>query len=174
MKLTTASKLTLGRIVAVPVFLVCAYLDWKIPAAILYILACFTDYIDGYVARNYNQITSFGKFMDPLADKILVLAAMCFFVEMGRIPGWALALVLFREFAVSGLRLVAACQNTVIAAGWSGKIKTAVTMIGLAAMLFFEVPAIDTIVWILIVITTLFSGFEYFFKNKGVFENDSV
>ena len=169
--MTTANKITLFRIVMIPVFLVLAYaglLGWALAA---YILACVSDFADGYIARHYNQITDFGKFMDPLADKMLVLSAMCFFVEKGCMPGWAVAVVLFREFAVSGLRLIAVEQQRVIAAAWSGKIKTAVTMVGLAAMLLFSsVPAVNIIVTALIVITTIYSGVEYFAKNLDVFK----
>ena len=162
--MTTANKITIGRIVAVPVFLLLAYLNKPVWAFAVYVLACVSDFLDGYIARHYNQITDFGKFMDPLADKMLVLAAMCFFVDKGQMPGWAVAIVLFREFAVSGMRL--------IAAAWSGKIKTAVTMVGLAAMLLFGgVPAVNGIVTALIVLTTVYSGVEYFIKNKDVFSD---
>ena len=170
--MTTANKITIGRIVAVPVFLLLAYLNKPVWAFAVYVLACVSDFLDGYIARHYNQITDFGKFMDPLADKMLVLAAMCFFVDKGQMPGWAVAIVLFREFAVSGLRLIAVEQQRVIAAAWSGKIKTAVTMVGLAAMLLFGgVPAMNGIVTALIVLTTVYSGVEYFIKNKDVFSD---
>ena len=170
--MTTANKITIGRIVAVPVFLLLAYLGKPVWAFAVYVLACVSDFLDGYIARHYNQITDFGKFMDPLADKMLVLAAMCFFVDKGQMPGWAVAVVLFREFAVSGLRLIAVEQQRVIAAAWSGKIKTAVTMVGLAAMLLFGgVPAVNGIVTALIVLTTVYSGVEYFIKNKDVFSD---
>ena len=170
--MTPANKITIGRIVAVPVFLLLAYLNKPVWAFAVYVLACVSDFLDGYIARHYNQITDFGKFMDPLADKMLVLAAMCFFVDKGQMPGWAVAVVLFREFAVSGLRLIAVEQQRVIAAAWSGKIKTAVTMVGLAAMLLFGgVPAVNGIVTALIVLTTVYSGVEYFIKNKDVFSD---
>ena len=170
--MTTANKITIGRIVAVPVFLLLAYLNKPVWAFAVYVLACVSDFLDGYIARHYNQITDFGKFMDPLADKMLVLAAMCFFVDKGQMPGWAVAIVLFREFAVSGLRLIAVEQQRVIAAAWSGKITTAVTMVGLAAMLLFGgVPAVNGIVTALIVLTTVYSGVEYFIKNKDVFSD---
>jgi CDP-diacylglycerol--glycerol-3-phosphate 3-phosphatidyltransferase len=108
--------------------------------------------------------------MDPLADKMLVLAAMCFFVEKGQMPGWVMALVLFREFAVSGLRLVAAEQNRVIAAAWSGKVKTFATMVALC--LWIALWDVECIIgwakWVfiaVIVLTTIYSGVEYFIKN---------
>ena len=110
--------------------------------------------------------------MDPLADKMLVLAAMCFFVEKGQMPGWVMALVLFREFAVSGLRLVAAEQNRVIAAAWSGKVKTTCTMVGLCFMMVFgKYTALNVFVSIVILATTVYSGIEYFYKNRDVFRD---
>ena len=115
--MTTANKLTIMRIALIPVFLVVLYLDFagaRWWALGIFIVACLTDFADGYIARHYNQITNFGKFMDPLADKMLVMAAMCYFVECGQMPGWCLAIVLLREFAVSGMRLVAVEQGRVI------------------------------------------------------------
>ena len=170
--MTTANKITIFRVVMIPVFLVLAYADRPVWAFAVFALASLSDMLDGYIARHYNQITNFGKFMDPLADKALVLAAMCFFVERGLMPGWAVAIVLLREFAVSGMRLIAVEQGRVIAAAWSGKIKTAVTMVGLAAMLLFSsYPWVNTLASALIVITTVWSGVEYFYKNRDVFKN---
>ena len=117
--MTTANKLTLLRMALIPVFLGVLYAGFpgsRYVALAIFIIASLTDMLDGYIARHYNQITNFGKFMDPLADKVLVMAAMCYFVEVGRMPGWALAIVLLREFAVSGMRLVAVEQGRVIAA----------------------------------------------------------
>ena len=169
---TTANKITLLRIALIPVFLVLAYLDYRWPALIVVVLASLSDLLDGYIARHYHQITNFGKFMDPLADKMLVLAAMCFFVEKGQMPGWVMALVLFREFAVSGLRLVAAEQNRVIAAAWSGKVKTTCTMVGLCFMMVFgKYEAMNTFVSFVILATTVYSGIEYFHKNRDVFRD---
>ena len=168
---TTANKITMARMVLIPVFLVLAYTGHMIWALAVYIIACLSDFADGYIARHYNQISNFGKFMDPLADKMLVLAAMCFFIENGQMPGWVVAVVLFREFAVSGLRLIAVEQSRVIAAAWSGKIKTACTMIGLCVMLFTSHPLVNLIVTWVIVITTLYSGIEYFYVNRDVFKN---
>ena len=110
--------------------------------------------------------------MDPLADKMLVMAAMCFFVENGQMPGWVVAVVLLREFAVSGLRLVAVEQQKVIAAAWSGKIKTACTMVCLIAMMLFPGMAlVNMICSALILVTTLYSGVEYFVVNKDVLKD---
>ena len=168
---TTANKITIFRILLIPVFLVLAYMGQRYWALAVYIIACLSDMADGYIARHYNQISNFGKFMDPLADKVLVLAAMCFFIENGQMPGWAVVIVLFRECAVSGLRLIAVEQQRVIAAAWSGKIKTACTMVGLCVMLFTSHPLVNLIVTWVIVITTLYSGIEYFYVNRDVFKN---
>ena len=109
---TTANKITVLRIILVPVFMVLLYLGQTYWALAVYIIACVSDFVDGKIARKYNQITDFGKFMDPLADKMLVLAAMCYFVEVGLIPGWVVAVVLLREFGVSGLRLLAGHRDS--------------------------------------------------------------
>ena len=169
--MNTANKLTLIRVVLIPVFIVLLYLDLTLAALAVFILASVTDFIDGYVARHYNQITDFGKFMDPLADKLLVMSAMAWFVEAGWMPGWAFFIVLAREFAVTGLRLVAVESGRVIAAAMSGKIKTACTMLGLCVMLFTSQPLVNQIVTWVIVLTTLYSGIEYFYVNRDVFKN---
>ena len=172
--MTTANKITLARVVMIPIFLALAYTGKLYWAFGVYVLACLSDAADGYVARHYNQISNFGKFMDPLADKVLVLSAMCFFVEQGIMPGWCVAVVLFREFAVSGLRLIAVEQGQVIAAAWSGKIKTACTMVGLSAMLLFShVDLVNLIFTALIMITTVYSGIEYFYVNRDVFKDQN-
>ena len=169
---TTASKITMLRVAMIPVFLVLAYTDHRIIATVVFIIASLSDLVDGYVARRYNQVSNFGKFMDPLADKILVLSAMCFLVEKGQMPGWVVAIILFREFAVSGLRLVAAEKQRVIAAAWSGKVKTTCTMVGLCFMLVFtQYPWLNMLVSAVILITTVYSGVEYFMKNKDVLKD---
>lgn len=161
------------RVALIPVFLLLLYLP--IPfhryfSLAIFILASVTDFIDGYVARHYNQITDFGKFMDPLADKLLVMAAMLWFVETGRFPAWALLIVIAREFAVTALRLIAVERGRVIAAAWSGKIKTASTMVGICVMFVFPNPVVDAVVMAVIVLTTLYSGAEYFIKNRDVMD----
>ena len=177
-----ANKLTTIRIALIPVFLIVLY--WGFPgcryaALAIFIVASLTDFADGYVARHYHLITNLGKFMDPLADKMLVMAAMCYFVEIGQMPGWALAVVLLREFAVSGMRLVAVEQGRVIAAAWSGKIKTASTMVGLCIMMVTDAPwmpfgaAMNVLCQVVIVGTTVFSGVEYFVKNIDVFRAEA-
>lgn len=172
--MTTASKITLLRIAMIPAFMVLMYLSggvggpWMLGALAVFIVASITDFVDGYIARRCNQVSNFGKFLDPLADKLLVIAAMSMFCEWGLWPAWALMIVLLREFAVTGLRLVAAGGGTVIAAGWSGKVKTASTMIGLCVLMAF--PDVEILRWLVIsvvVATTLYSGVEYFVKSWG-------
>ena len=164
--MTTATKLTLLRVVMIPAFMAVFLLGYNWAALAIFILASVTDFVDGYVARHYNQVSDFGKFLDPLADKLLVTSAMLIFVQWGRMPSWAVMLVLTREFAISGLRMVAASKGTVMAAAWSGKIKTACTMVGLCLMMvFMNTPLVDTVVTWVIVLTTLYSGIEYFVKN---------
>jgi len=172
--MTIANKLTILRVVLVPVFLIVLYLgfpgaDWV--ALGIFILASLTDTLDGYLARHRNQVTNFGKFMDPLADKVLVMAAMCWLVQCGQVAGWILAAVLLREFAVSGLRLVAVEKGNVIAAAWSGKIKTASTMVCICLLLVFHVRWLSLLCQAVILLTTLYSGVEYFLKNKSVFHD---
>ena len=156
--MTTASKIPLVRVALIPFFMVFLLLhihggaDWLRWAA----LATFV----------VASVSDFGKFLDPLADKLLVTAAFIIFVEWGRMPAWAVVLVVAREFAISGLRMVAANNGTVIAAAWSGKIKTSCTMVGLIAMMAFTTSSVlDTVVTVVIVVTTVYSGVEYFVKN---------
>ena len=175
MPMTTANKLTLLRVFLIPVFLVIAYLDFpghRYVALGVFIVASLTDLLDGYIARHYNQISDFGKFADPLADKCLVMAALCWFVETGEMFGWILAIVLLREFAVSGMRLVAVEKGRVIAAGWSGKVKTASTMVCICLMTFFgpEPRWLNLVCQAIILVTTVYSGVEYFVKNWDVFQ----
>jgi len=170
--MTLASKITLVRVAMIPAFMAAMYLSggaagmWMYISLAIFIIASLTDFVDGYIARHYNQTTDFGKFLDPLADKLLTIAAMAMFCEWGIFPAWALMVILTREFAVSGLRMVASQKGSVIAAGWSGKVKTASTMVGLCAMM--ALPGIDILNWvviIMIVATTLYSGVEYFVQN---------
>ena len=134
-------------------------------------MACCTDFVDGYIARHYHQVSNFGKFLDPLADKLLVISCMVIFIQWGRMPAWAVMIVLAREFAVTGLRLVAVENGRVIAAAWMGKIKTASTMAGLCVMIFFTQWAVlDWVVTVVIVVTTVVSGVEYFVKNWDVLD----
>ena len=170
--MTLASKITMVRVVMIPAYMVTMYLSqgemnlWMCLSLAIFIIASLTDFLDGYIARHYNQTTDFGKFLDPLADKLLTIAAMTVFCEWGKFPAWAVMIVLAREFAVSGLRMVASQKGTVIAAGWSGKVKTASTMVGLCVMMAFPgIGWISTFVMYMIVATTLYSGVEYFIQN---------
>ena len=192
-----ANKLTLLRIFLVPVFLV--FIAFKaIPygnliATLIFVIASLTDKLDGYIARSRNQVTSFGKLMDPLADKLLVTAALISLVEYQVVPSWAAVIIIAREFAVSGLRTVAAAEGTVIAASWWGKLKTVIQIICIMLLLikiniesylplsnyinerqwlikFFDVaPSLSLY---LAVIITLISGIDYFVKNKGAIRVD--
>lgn len=166
--MTTASKITLARVAMIPVFMVVLLMGFNWVALIIFAVASLTDFVDGYIARHYNQVSDFGKFLDPLADKLLVTAAMLIFVQWGRMPAWAVMVVLAREFAVSGLRMVAATGGKVLAAGWSGKVKTFSTMVGLCVMMAFSIGWIDWAVTAVIVVTTLYSGVEYFVQNWNV------
>ena len=174
--MTTASKITIVRILLVPAFMVVALMGFQLAALSLFVLAGVTDWLDGYIARKYDQISNFGKFMDPLADKLLVTAALLLFVQWGRMEAWVLMVILAREFAVSGLRMMAAAKGDVIAAGWSGKVKTVVTMLGIILMLttFHErvivgTLTVDTLAVAAILVTTVYSGIEYLARNYRVF-----
>ena len=173
MKMNLPNKLTMLRILLIPVFMVVLYMGFVGSAYValaIFIVASLTDLLDGKIARKYNLVTDFGKFADPLADKMLTTAAMLWFVECGQMPAWALLIVIVREFAVSGLRMIAADKGTVIAAGWSGKVKTASTMVCIILM-FLPIPAVvNTVcVWV-IALTTLYSGVEYFVQNKDAIQ----
>ena len=177
--MTLASKITLVRVAFIPVFMVFMYLSggqpnfWMFVSLGIFIIASLTDYIDGYIARKYNQVSDFGKFLDPLADKLLTIAAMTMFCQWGSFPAWALMIVLTREFAVTGLRLVAVGKGKVIAAGWSGKIKTASTMLGLCFMMAFVTAFwLHALVMVVIVVTTVYSGVEYFVQNWNCLWDD--
>ena len=176
--MTTANKLTLCRVVMIPIFIVLLYQDFThhlLAALGVFILASITDFVDGYVARHYNQVTDFGKFMDPLADKLLVMSAMAWFVQAGWMAAWAFFIVIARELAVTGLRLVAVEQGRVIAAAKSGKVKTASTMVCICLMLLLSNAATLRLVcvWI-ILLTTIYSGVEYFIKNRDVLANGEM
>ena len=175
--MNTANKLTLLRVFMIPLFLVVLYWGFsgsQYAALAIFVVASLTDLADGYIARHYNQVTDFGKFMDPLADKVLVVTAMLWFVQSGQMPAWAVAVVIFREFPVSGMRLIAVEHGRVIAAGWSGKVKTASTMVGLCLM-FLPLPGwVNTVCVAVIVVTTVYSGIEYFVKNKDMIPMDQI
>lgn len=143
---------------------------------VIFLLAAITDFIDGYIARKYNMITDFGKFMDPLADKLLVTAALLILLENGLIAGWVVFIILAREFIVTGFRTIAASKGVVIAAGWLGKIKTVVQFIMISTLLLLNYPfelfnwPVDQIFVALAVVLTVASGVEYIYKNLHIFD----
>lgn len=170
-----ANKLTLIRIILVPFFLIFISIDniySIIIATVIFIIAALTDKLDGYIARSRNQITKFGKFMDPLADKLLVTSALVALVEYGMVPTWMAMIIIGREFAVTGLRSIAASEGIVIAASWWGKIKTVTQMIAIICALITLIfrwqylKNVTYIILIIAVIATLVSGIDYFVKNK--------
>ena len=178
--MTLPNILTCLRVVLIPVFMVLAYqnnMPCDIAALVVYVVACITDYVDGNLARKNNQVTNFGKFMDPVADKLLVMAALLLFVEDGTIAAWMVAIILGREFIVSALRMVAASEGLVIAANMWGKAKTMITMITLIFLLCPIGPVMlgpvslqDVLIWITVIITTI-SGVTYVIDNFSVIKD---
>ena len=178
--MTLPNILTCLRVLLIPVFMVLACqgnLPCDIAALIVYVAACLTDYVDGNLARKNNQVTNFGKFMDPVADKLLVMAALLLFVEDGTISAWMVAIILGREFIVSALRMVAASEGLVIAANMWGKAKTMITMITLIFLLCPIGPimlgpiSLQTImIWITVIITAV-SGVTYITDNFAVIKD---
>ena len=175
--MTLPNILTCVRVLLIPVFMVLAYqnnMPCDIAALIVYVVACLTDYVDGYLARKNNQVTNFGKFMDPVADKLLVMAALLIFIEDGTIPAWAVAIILGREFIVSALRMVAASEGLVIAANMWGKAKTMITLIFLLCpigpILLGPVSLQDIMIWITVIITAI-SGTTYITDNFAVIKD---
>ena len=171
------NKLTMGRIFAIPVFIVVFLLDYRYSAAVIFILAALTDMLDGKIARKYNLVTNFGKLMDPLADKLLVMSALICLSQVGDVAGWMVIVILGREFIITGMRQVAAAQGIVIAAGTTGKIKTITQMIAIPllilenwpfSLLGFDLPMDVIFLWIALVMTVV-SGIEYIAKNKNLF-----
>ncbi|MGP1598839.1 CDP-diacylglycerol--glycerol-3-phosphate 3-phosphatidyltransferase [Peptoanaerobacter stomatis] len=168
--MNTPNKLTILRMILVPFFLVSFYIEIKnsdsslIISTIIFAVASITDFFDGYLARKYNLVTDFGKFMDPLADKILVAAAMICLVGASRMPAWMAVLIISREYAISILRAIAAASGKVIAASSGGKIKT-VTQIVAIIMLLLNIP-FAMYVMIIAVVATFYSGVEYIYKNR--------
>ena len=170
------NKLTMGRMLAIPVFIVVLMLGYYYAAAVIFILAAFTDMADGMIARKYDLITNFGKIMDPLADKLLVISALICLVELGDVQGWMVIVILAREFTVTGLRISAAAAGTVIAADISGKIKTVLQMVAVAALLLknwpfslIGLPFAEIMLWAAVIMTVV-SGVEYIIKNKRFFK----
>ena len=180
--MTTANKITIFRVILIPVFLVLMYL--RFPghtywAFGVFVLASLSDFADGYIARHYNQVSDFGKFMDPLADKLLVMSALVAFIPVADVPVWVVVVILAREFMVTSLRLIAAGKGVVIAADKWGKIKTISQMIWLnytllMLWLFPEAGWAHTVFVVLmgiVVATTVLSGANYMLKNKELYSD---
>ena len=186
-----ANRLTIARIVMIPLFLLimCFPKDalgmvsvlhsnlsvsWLL-AMIIFTIASITDFLDGYLARKYHLITNFGKFADPLADKLLVMTAFITLVGAGVIPMWIVAVIVCRELAVTGLRLLLVNDGEVLAAAWPGKVKTATQMLAIIFLLIDDFPvkglafSIGTILLYVCLVATVYSGVDYFIKNKNVF-----
>lgn len=179
MKMNIANQLTILRVIMIPFFMYFQLLGTEsgmLIALVLFVAASFTDFLDGYLARKYNLITNFGKFMDPLADKLLVTAALVGFLQLGTINAWVVMIILAREFIVSIFRAVAAAEGVVIAADWWGKVKTNVQMLAVIVLLMSNYPfqqfgiPMDQILINLAAILTVISGANYIIKNKQVLE----
>ncbi len=179
--MTTANMITLGRIALVPVFMYAAthgQVQGNLVALAIFALASITDGIDGYVARKYNQISDFGKFVDPLADKLLVMAALLILLEENVIPSWACMIILSREFIVSSLRMIAATRGVVMAAAFWGKLKTLSQLIciiyllcGFDDILLFGTLSLQNLcVWVVTAITA-YSGYDYLKRNFGLIKD---
>ena len=171
------NKLTIGRMLAVPVFVAVLLNGYYYASAVIFILAALTDAADGMIARKYNLVTNFGKIMDPLADKLLVMSAFVCLVGLGHLQAWMVIVILAREFAVTGLRIAAAAEGTVIAADLTGKIKTVLQMAAAIALLIENQAPFDAIgfpfariiLWAALILTVV-SGIEYIVKNKRFFK----
>lgn len=183
------NRLTMLRVLMIPVFVVLLAVDFdwgeiqflgaEVPthqfiAGVVFTIASITDWFDGYLARKYNLVTNFGKFMDPLADKLLVTAALILLVDMGLVAAWVVVIILSREFAVTGLRLVAADEGVVVAAGASGKAKTWVQLFAIIFLLlgdpifsYVGIPFGDWAMWVALALT-IYSGAEYFVQNYKI------
>ena len=169
--MNTANKLTMLRIILIPVFFAVLYIGFEgsgYAAMSVFIVAGLTDVADGYIARSRRQVTDFGAFMDPLADKILVFSAMLWFLDQGVLPAWMVLIVIVRDFSVTALRLVAARSGRVIAADLSGKIKTVVTMLSMIVLFLPLRQWMITVCITAVTVTTLVSGVEYFFRNRDM------
>ena len=170
------NKLTILRVIMIPFFVAALLYDgganqnMRYVAAALFIIASLTDMLDGKIARKYNLVTNFGKFMDPLADKLLVCSALICMIELRELPAWMVIIIISREFIISGFRRVASDNGVVIAASYWGKFKTTFQMIGVV-LLIFNIPALSTlttiIVWIALALTVI-SLVDYIVKNAGV------
>lgn len=176
------NKLTIVRLLLIPLFLIAFEINFPghaLTALVIFCIASLTDFVDGYLARKDNLITDFGKFMDPLADKVLTAAAFVCLTSIGYIPAWIVVIILAREFAITGLRLLAASDGRVMAAGIWGKAKTVSQMIAIILLLLYFIPQLRfNFLWlsgqIMVYIAgalTLWSGIDYFMLNKDIFKD---
>lgn len=169
-----ANKLTTLRLICVPVFISLMVFQQYAVASIVFILASLTDYLDGYLARKLHLVTDFGKFADPLADKLLVMSALILMIEPFKVPAWMVSVIVCRELAVTGLRLLLVQKNIVMAADWSGKMKTVTQMIAITCLLcqnFGLTLPLGNIFLYVCVVLTIYSGVEYFYKYKFIFKD---
>lgn len=177
--MNTPNKLTLMRTLMVPIFVLCMYLDFnnsRIVATLIFAIASFTDFLDGYLARRDNLVTNFGKFADPLADKILVCSAMIMLVSTGEMPAWAVIIIIAREFTITGFRIIAASENITIAASPLGKFKTVTQLISNILLLtgIEKFRPIGMTIFYLAVVFTVISGADYLIKNKKVLDLENI
>jgi CDP-diacylglycerol--glycerol-3-phosphate 3-phosphatidyltransferase len=164
-----ANKITLSRVFLVPVFLLFMLVEMPYGnyiAAAIFIIASLTDTLDGYIARSRNLVTDFGKFMDPLADKLIVTAALVALVEKGMVSSALVMIIIAREFAITGFRTLAAAQGIIMAAGPWGKLKTVIQIVAIVAALL-NIPYYNIFMWIAVIITII-SGVDYIYKNRKV------
>lgn len=174
-----ANKLTIMRLLLVPVFVILFLMKTpgaRLAASLVFCVAAFTDFLDGHLARKYHLVTTFGKFLDPLADKVLTISAFIMLVEEGVIPAWGVIIIVARELAITGFRILAASDNITIAASPFGKIKTITQLLSLIALLFApSVPqSVGIILFYIAVVLTVLSGIDYLIKNKGVLDLDNI
>ena len=176
------NKLTILRIIMIPFFVLFMLLDggvsqtYRYIVAVIFIVASFTDLLDGKIARKYNLVTNFGKFMDPLADKLLVCSGLICFVGLGQLPAWFVIIIISREFIISGFRLVASDNGVVIAASYWGKFKTVSQMI-MSVLLIVNIPALSiltTIFSVIALVLTVVSLIDYIAKNYRVLTEGSL
>lgn len=174
-----ANKLTIMRLFLVPVFVILFLINTpatRLMASLVFCVAAFTDFLDGHLARKYHLVTTFGKFLDPLADKVLTISAFIMLVEEGVIPAWGVIIIVARELAITGFRILAASDNITIAASPFGKIKTITQLASLIALLFSpHIPAtIGIVLFYVAVLLTVLSGVDYLVKNKGVLDLENI
>lgn len=177
MPMNLPNKLTLFRVVLIPVFIIVLMSGLisgpmnRYIAVAIFCIASFTDYLDGHIARKYHLVTNFGKFMDPLADKLLVSAALICMIEIGMLPAWIVIIVISREFIITGFRLIAAEGGLVIAASWWGKIKTVTQMVMIIVVMLGINDLLGKILIILATVFTVISGVDYIVKNRSILKN---